>query len=110
MNMGTQMIINTKSIQRFLLGNSGDIFSEGEIVCKNIFYLMKDEIIIKKNDNVRLYETIQFRIEHKSPDGRFDLEYRYVYDVSEYDDISYKLLLVDFIVVKIEKSNTEGNE
>lgn len=108
--MGTQIIINTKSIQRFLLENSSEIFSEGEIVCKNIFYLMKDEIIIKKNDNVKLYETIEFRIEHKSPDGRFDLEYRYAYDVNKYDDVSYKLILVDFGVVKIEKSNAEGNE
>lgn len=95
--MAKKSIIKTESIDRFFK-EYGNI-SLNEV--RSIYYLMQDAIIIKKLDKLNIGDQVEFHISDKSLEGRFNIEHVYLYDVYEYDDLSYKLVLRDFNVTRI---------
>lgn len=90
-------IIKTESIDRFFK-EYGNI-SLNEV--RSIYHLMQDEIIIKKLDELSIGDQVEFHLSGKSFDNRFNIEHVYLYEVYEYDDLSYKLVLKDFNVTRI---------
>lgn len=100
--MGAAIItIKKESIERFFAENCGgrdnDVF-KGASCGSNLFSLMKDDLIIRKSENFHPGDNVEFIIDSKSPDGKFEIEHRYQYEVMGYDDLSYKLHLMDFVV------------
>ena len=92
-----RLIIKTESLERFFKEFVG---SQSEIT-RSTYHLMQDEVVIKKPDDLGIGDMIVFHIADKSPEGRFTIEYVYEYAVYEYDDLSYRLVLKDFNVVRI---------
>jgi hypothetical protein len=92
-----KIIIKTESIDRFFKEYSNISLNE----VRSIYHLMQDEIIIKQPGNISIGNNIEFHLEGKGNEGRFDIEHVYLYEVSKYDDISYKLVLKDFKVTRI---------
>ncbi|WP_293713022.1 hypothetical protein [uncultured Parabacteroides sp.] len=90
-------IIKTESIDRFFK-EYGDI-SLNEV--RSIYYLMQDQIVVKKLDELSIGDQVEFHIRDKSLEGRFNIEHVYLYDVYEHDDLSYILVLKDFNVTRI---------
>lgn len=92
-----KIIIKTESIDRFF-NEFGTLAQE---IRRSMYHLMQDEIIIKQPGNISIGNNIEFHLEGKGYEGRFDIEHVYLYEVSKYDDISYKLVLKDFKVTRI---------
>lgn len=64
----------------------------------NPYYLMKDIIYIKKDEDLTVNQHIIFELEDESKQTKSKLINRYTYSIKEYDDVSYQLLLIDFKV------------
>lgn len=96
------LIIKNESLERFFIENfnvdAREIRSSG-----SYYHLMKNEIVLKKSDMLKLDDYIEFHMEGRSPDGNFLVEYIYSYLVKEYDDVSFKLVLSDFDVRPIKR-------
>lgn len=92
-----KLIIKTESIDRFFEESGNGLLKRSS----SIYHLMQDEIIIGKRDDLEIGNQIEFHIGGKSLEGRFNIEHVYLYDVYEYDDLSYKLILSDFRVGRI---------
>lgn len=96
--------IKKDSIERFFAENCGGkdfnvyLMEMGKVASCNLFYLMKDEIVIRKSEKFHPGDNVDFVIDSKSPDGNFEIENCYMYQVMVYDDLSYKLSLIDFVV------------
>lgn len=92
-----KLIIKTESIDRFF-NEFGTLAQE---IRRSMYHLMQDEIIIKQPGNISIGNNIEFHLEGKGNEGRFNIEHVYLYEVYEYDDLSYKLVLKDFNVTRI---------
>lgn len=92
-----KLIIKTESIDRFF----NEFGTPAQEIRRSMYHLMQDEIIIKQPGNISIGNNIEFHLEGKGNEGRFDIEHVYLYEVSKYDDISYKLVLKDFKVTRI---------
>lgn len=93
--------IRTESAERFFIENcSGkDVDALKGAGCGfNLFYWMKDEIVIRISEEFHNGDNVEFIIDSKSMDGKFNIEYSYRYIVMHYDDLSYKLCMIDFEV------------
>lgn len=90
------LVIKEESIDRFFKEH-GTMTSEMRR-SSSIYNTMQDEVVVKKPDGLNIGDRIEFHIGNRSPDGRFSIDYMYLYSVSYYDDISYKLVLEDFKV------------
>lgn len=92
--------VKGESMERFFTENCGGKYMDslGSGCGFNIFHLMTDEIVIRISEKFHKGDNVEFIIESKSMDGKFDVEHYYRYMVSYYDDLSYKLHLVDFEV------------
>lgn len=68
------------------------------------YYLMKDEIILKKSSGIQHGQQVIFQLSDQSAASRKPLTNTYTYNVEGYDDVSLRLTLIDF---KIELDETE---
>lgn len=71
--------------------NDRDCF--GNVSC---YHLMRDELHFKKTDALKVGDTVQFELKDQSSGSRKELTNIYLYEVTEYDDVSVKLLLKEF--------------
>jgi len=69
----------------------------------NPYYLMKDEISIKKTSGFTNKEIL-INLRDWSENSRTELNYEYTYRLKEYDDVSNKYELTDFKAVVKEVS------
>ncbi|MBC8618936.1 hypothetical protein H8788_14415 [Parabacteroides faecis] len=92
-----RLIVKTESIERFFKE-----FGSGQSeIARSMYHFMQDEVVIKKPDDLGIGDMVVFHIAGKSLEGRFAIEHVYEYSVYEYDDLSYRLVLKDFNVVRI---------
>lgn len=96
------LIIKDESLERFFIENF-NVDAREIRGCTSYYHLMKNEIVLKKSDMLKLDDYIDFHMEGRSPDGNFLVEYTYSYLVKEYDDVSFKLVLSDFDVRPIKR-------
>lgn len=96
------LIIKDESLERFFIENF-NVDAREIRGCASYYHLMKNEIVLKKSDMLKLDDHIEFHMEGRSPDGNFLVEYIYSYLVKEYDDVSFKLVLSDFDVKPIKR-------
>jgi hypothetical protein len=71
---------------------------DGEV---SIYYLMKDEMFLKRSSDFRALITgdeIHFELKDNYQGSRRSLVNKYLYEVQDHDDMVVKLVLVDFVV------------
>ena len=63
---------------------------------ESAYYLMKDEMYLKKEIGLEEGELVKFELADNSMMSRKELRNTYIYKVEKYDDVSVKLVLSDF--------------
>lgn len=111
-SMNEKFIIKTENVVEWLLENTPktsyvnerqELERIGVLSVDKMFCMMKDEIIVNKDvipDDARL---VQFDVEYDRLPHRTVLLYSYVYNVYDYDSVSYKFSLCEFDV-DVERS------
>ena len=64
----------------------------------NPYYLMRDKLYIKKNGNLKVGDLVYFELKDITEGSKKELINHYQYEVKEYDDVSFMLELVKFII------------
>jgi len=72
---------------------------EGQV---SVYNLMQDEIHFKKNCGIEFGETILIELSDTSRISRSELLNKYTYKAEKYDDITIKMVLIDFDVELIK--------
>ncbi len=94
-----KLIIKEESILLFFEGITQEQYEMKSSNRLNLYYYFKDNIICEKTkikfNNVK---NIEFTISDFSNGSNAKLVNTYLYEVKEYDSISYELVLVDFKV------------
>lgn len=67
----------------------------------NVYYFMKDELYLKKSCGLDVDELIKFEISDTSSNSKKELINTYVYKAEHYDDVSLKLVLMDFSIKSV---------
>lgn len=93
-----KLIIKNESIWRFITGKEFDERRNDD----GAYHLMKDEIIIPKDRLPNNETQVTIELDDYAREKRSKLTNTYVYKVEEYDSISYKLSLIDFMVKQKE--------
>ncbi len=68
---------------------------------------LKSEMFFKKNKNIGFFgagDKIKFELKDQTRGSGRDLMIIYLYEVVNYDDVSIKLVLLDFSIIKDEQA------
>jgi len=103
--MKTEILIKENSIIEFFKQNMTN-YDEQQIrrmSCNgdlNAYNLLQDNLFLKKSFELSLNQHIYFEIKDEAKNTRSTLLNRYEYELKEYDDISYRAVLVNFTITK----------
>lgn len=101
--MKTEIIVKENSIVEFFKQNLTS-FDEQKIRRMhhngdlNAYNLLQDNLFLKKNSNLSAGQYIYFEITDESRNTRRLLVNKYEYELKEYDDLSYRAVLVNFTI------------
>jgi len=88
--------VKDKSLNQFFIDNGIDYRPNGRNPMDDSpYYLMKDELFIKKA-GFETDQLIEFELLDFGQNSRKELINKYVYRITQYDDISFKLVLESF--------------
>lgn len=103
--MTTTKTFNVKdgSLNQFFLDNALGVDRNNRDSMRHFqectpFNLMNDEILLKKSDTLQPGRHVVFELEDRGQQSGKDLVNRYEYHIYQYDDVSVKLVLLDFKV------------
>lgn len=88
--------VKDKSVHTFLSENL--LGYEPSCCNQNPYYLIEDEMYFKKSSGLNVGDSVKIELFDQALSSRKELVNSYTYDVTEYDDISVKLTLSDFVV------------
>lgn len=83
------------ALQKPKEGNFDPFIGEGP----NVYYLMRDEILIKNSGEINVGDVVKFELPDRSISTGKPLKNKYVYEVQEHDSVCVKLHLVGFEIV-----------
>lgn len=65
----------------------------------NVYYLMRDEILITKSDKINVGDKVNFELIGREQNTGKRLKNKYSYELKEYDSVCNQLVLQDFKIV-----------
>ena len=98
--MKVKLNVKDKSVSAFLMERllypPNDRIERGGCSGVSVYNLMNDELLFKIDCGIEANEIVEIELEDRTNGSYKDLVNNYTYKAAKYDDVSIKLILIDF--------------